>query len=159
MNLLMWTLTMNNNQNTLEEVFAQRREYWMKWVDDMSTLVKTMDGLLTLQSEIYARRQEAVENYHNLTATLARQTKVYKERYNEIYNKIRLLKIPNTPNYVYATEVALRNQADGELAQDKYIIDIIENHVSYMDQTIKTIDGLIYTISNRIKIEEIKMGR
>ena len=148
-----------NNTTTLEEVFAQRRDYWIKWVDDMSTLVKTMDGLLTLQSEIYARRQEAVENYHNLTATLAKQTKIYKERYNEIYNRIRVLKIPNTPNFVYGTEPALRNQVEGELSQEKYIIDIIENHISYMDQTIKTIDGLIYTISNRIKIEEIKMGR
>ena len=150
---------MNNNQNTLEDVFAQRREYWMRWVDDMSTLVKSMDGILTLQSEIYARRQEAVENYHNLSATLARQTKAYKEKYNDVYNRVRMIKIPNTPDYVYSKETSLRNQVEGELAQEKYIIDIIENHISYMDQTIKTIDGLIYNITNRIKIEEIKLGR
>lgn len=150
---------MNSNQNTLEDVFAQRREYWMRWVDDMSTLVKSMDGILTLQSEIYARRQEAVENYHNLSATLARQTKAYKEKYNDVYNRVRMIKIPNTPDYVYSKETSLRNQVEGELAQEKYIIDIIENHISYMDQTIKTIDGLIYNITNRIKIEEIKLGR
>ena len=150
---------MNSNQNTLEDVFAQRREYWMRWVDDMSTLVKSMDGILTLQSEIYARRQEAVENYHNLSATLARQTKAYKEKYNAVYNRVRMIKIPNTPDYVYSKETSLRNQVEGELAQEKYIIDIIENHISYMDQTIKTIDGLIYNITNRIKIEEIKLGR
>lgn len=150
---------MNSNQNTLEDVFAQRREYWMKWVDEMSTLVKSMDGILTLQSEIYARRQEAVENYHNLSATLARQTKAYKEKYNDVYNRVRMIKIPNTPDYVYSKETSLRNQVEGELAQEKYIIDIIENHISYMDQTIKTIDGLIYNITNRIKIEEIKLGR
>ena len=39
------------------------------------------------------------------------------------------------------------------------VIDIIENHMSYMDQTIKTIDNMIFNITNRIKIEEIKMGR
>jgi hypothetical protein len=111
---------MNSNQsNTLEDLFAQRRGYWMKWVDDMSTLVKTMDGLQDLQVEVYARRQEAVENYHNLTASLAKQTKSYKEKYTEIYNKVRLMKIPNTPNYVYNTESALRQQVEGELAQDK----------------------------------------
>ena len=151
---------MNNNQNTaLEDLFAQRRGYWMEWVDGMSTLVKTMDGLQDLQVEVYARRQEAVENYHNLTASLAKQTRAYKEKYNEIYNKVRLMKIPNTPNYVYNTESALRQQVEGELAQDKYYIDIIENHISYMDQTIKTIDSMIYNITNRIKIEEIKLGR
>ena len=61
------------------------------------------------------------------------------------------MKIPNTPNYVYNTESALRQQVEGELAQDKYYIDIIENHIGYMDQTIKTIDSMIYNISNRIK--------
>lgn len=150
---------MNNNQNTLEDVFAQRREYWMKWVDEMSTHMKSIDGILVIQSEIYARRQEAVENYHNLSATLARQTKIYKEKYNEIYNRVRMIKIPNTPNYVYNTETSLRNQVEGELSQEKYIIDIIENHISYMDQTIKTIDNMIFNITNRIKIEEIKLGR
>lgn len=151
---------MNSNQNTtLEDLFAQRRGYWMKWVDDMSTLVKTMDGLQQLQVEVYARRQEAVENYHNLTASLAKQTKQYKEKYSEIYNKVRVMKIPNTANYVYNTESAIRQQIEGELSQDKYYIDIIENHISYMDQTIKTIDSMIYNITNRIKIEEIKLGR
>ena len=92
---------MSSGQNTLEENFAQRREYWMKWVDEISTHMKSIDGLLVIQSEIYARRQEAVENYHNLSAALARQTKAYKDRYNEIYNRVRMIKIPNTPNYVY----------------------------------------------------------
>ena len=146
-------------QQSIETVFAERRGYWVKWTDDMVSLMKTMDGLQTLQSEVYARRQEAVENYHNLTATLARLIRAYKEKYNEIYNKIRLLKIPNTPNYLYNTETALRQQAEGELAADKYTIDIIENHIGYMDQTINTIDGIIFGISNRIKIEEIKIGK
>lgn len=150
---------MNNTGITLEENFAQRRDYWMKWVDEISTHMKSIDGLLVIQSEIYARRQEAVENYHNLSAVLARQTKAYKDRYNEIYNRVRMIKIPNTPNYVYSTESSLRNQVEGELSQEKYVIDIIENHMSYMDQTIKTIDNMIFNITNRIKIEEIKMGR
>lgn len=146
-------------QQSLESVFAERRGYWMKWTDDMMHLIKTMDGLETLQSVVYPRRQEAVENYHNLSATLARLTKGYKEKYNNIYNKVRLMKIPNTPNFLYNTETALRQQVEGELAQDKYTIDIIENHIGYMDQTIKTIDSIIFGISNRIKIEEIKTGR
>ena len=149
-----------SNQNTnREDYFSERRGYWMTWVDGMSTHVKTMEGLQELQVEVYARRQEAVENYHNLSATLAKQTKLYKEKYNEIYNKVRLMKIPNTPNYVYNTEGALRQQVEGELSQEKYIIDIIENHINYLDQTIKTIDSMIYNITNRIKIEEIKLGR
>jgi hypothetical protein len=149
----------DNPKNSIEDVFSERRGYWIQWIESMVSLMKNIDDLQTLQPEIYARRQEAVENYHNLTATLARLTKVYKEKYNTIYNKVRLLKIPNTPNFLYSTEGSLKQQVEGELAQDKYTIDIVENHIGYMDQTIKTIDNIIYGISNRIRIEEIKIGR
>jgi hypothetical protein len=36
---------------------------------------------------------------------------------------------------------------------------ILESHLGYLDNTIKTIDGIIYAINNRIKIEEIKIGK
>ena len=61
--------------------------------------------------------------------------------------------------YMYSTEGAIREQIDATLSDDKYLIDIMESHLGYLDNTIKTIDGIIYAISNRIKIEEIKLGR
>ena len=79
----------DNPKNSIEDVFSERRGYWMQWIESMVSLMKNIDDLQTLQPEIYARRQEAVENYHNLTATLARLTKMYKEKYNTIYMEIK----------------------------------------------------------------------
>ena len=60
---------------------------------------------------------------------------------------------------IYNTEKAIAAQIDAQLSQDKYIIDMVESQLQYLDNTIKTIDGIIYAIPNRIKIEEIRIGR
>lgn len=153
---------MTNEQRVklIEDSFAARRDYWMEWVSEMTKCLKYMDKLTDLQVEVYSRRQEAVENYHSLSNILAKRTKVYKERYAAMYNSLRPLKIsPGSTTLMYATERAISDQIESQLSIDKYIIDLTESQMGYMSETIKTIDGIIYSINNRIKIEEIKIGR
>ena len=146
--------------NSLEEEFAKRREYWITWINEMSSCLKHMDKLTDLQVEVYSRRQEAVENYHLMSNIMAKRVKSYKERYAAIYNSLRPLKVsPGSTTFMYGTERALNDQIESQLSSDKYIIDLLESQMGYMEETIKTIDGIIYSINNRIKIEEIKIGR
>ena len=69
------------------------------------------------------------------------------------------MKIPNTPNYMYSSDSAIRQQIDGELAEDKYVIQVIDNHVQFLDETIKTIDEINFSIQNRIRVQEIIIGK
>ena len=155
---------MENNQQKdftqIEDFFEERRSYWMQIVSGMNERLLRMDDLTALQGEIFTRRQEAVENYHNLSATLAKKVKTYKENSAQKYKEIRLLKVaPGSSSYMFSTEGSIREQIESMLSSDKYLIDIMENHMNYLDNTIKTIDGIIYSINNRIKVEEIKIGR
>ena len=153
-------LTPEQRVELLEKSFTQRREYWMGWVEEMTKCLRYLDKLTDLQVEVYSRRQEAVENYHTLSNILAKRTKVYKEKYAQVYNNLRPLKIaPGSTVFMYGTERALTDQIESQLSQDKYIIDLTESQMNYMSETIKTIDGIIYSINNRIKIEEIKIGK
>ena len=153
-------LTPEQRVKLLEDGFTQRREYWMGWISEMSKCLKYMDKLADLQVEIYSRRQEALENYHTLSNILAKRVKLYKEKYASIYNSLRPLKVsPGSTTFMYGTERAISDQIDAQLSSDKYIIDLTESQMNYMSETIKTIDGIIYSINNRIKIEEIKIGR
>ena len=148
------------NVNDIEKFFDERRSYWMQVVSSMNERLLRMDDITSLQGEIFSRRQEAVENYHNLSAILAKKAKVYKENSAQKYKEIRLLKVSQGSNtYMFPTEGSVREQIEAQLSGDKYLIDIIENHINYLDNTIKTIDGIIYSISNRIKVEEIKIGK
>ena len=126
----------------------------------MNKKLSNMDDLTALQSVVFVMRQEAVENYHNLSATLAKRVKKFKEDSAKLYKELRLTKtVQGASTFMFPTEGSIREQIEAQLSSDKYIIDIIENHVNYIDSTIKTIDGIIFAISSRIKIEEIKIGR
>jgi hypothetical protein len=144
----------------IEQKFSERREYWINWITEMNTCLKDMDKIVVLQSNVYTKRQEAVENYHSLAATIAKWTKVYKEKYANLYKDIRMIKTAQgATTYMFPTEAAIRDQIEAQLSDEKYLIDIMDSHLSYLDNTIKTIDGIIYAIQNRIKVEEIKLGR
>lgn len=142
------------------DCLSKRRAYWMEWVQDMNKCLKHLDKLDDLQAEVFSRRQEVVEEYHSMAFDLAKRAKTYNEKYAEVYNKIRLIKVAQgSATFMYNTEKAIAAQIDAQLSQDKYIIDMVESQLQYLDSTLKTIDGIIYAISNRIKIEEIRIGR
>ena len=150
-------------QSKLQEIenkFSERRDYWMQWIDQMSKSLKSIDSVINLQSEVYIKRQEAVENYHSLAATVAKWSKKYKEDSARLYKEIRLMKTAQgASTFMFTNESAIHEQIDAQLSDDKYLIVILESHLGYLDNTIKTIDGIIYAINNRIKIEEIKIGK
>lgn len=145
--------------DSVEKYFESRRSYWTEWIQKMSSMLKDMQTLPDLQSIVYSLRQEAVDNYHNIAETLAKRTKNYKIKHSQIYDNIKVIRIPNTPTYMYGNEFAVKQKLEGEMAADKYYINIIENHMQFIESTIKSIDGIIYSIQSRIRVEEIKIGK
>lgn len=148
------------NSKPLEEILSDQRQYWHEWIDFLTSNLKDMDKLPDLQVAVFSRRQEALDQYHIVASKLALLTKEYKEKYAKVYNEIRPMKLaPGTTSMMYSTERAISDQIEARLSQEKYVIDLYESYMNYMDSTIKTIDGIIYSITNRIKIEEIKIGK
>jgi len=144
----------------VEKKFDERRNYWFTWIQDMNESLRKVDTIVNLQATVFTKRQEALENYHSLSATLAKRVKTYKERSATLYKEIRLMKTAQgATTFMFTNESAIREQIEATLSDEKYLIDIMESHLNYLDNTIKTIDGIIYSISNRIKLEEIKLGR
>ena len=146
--------------SSISAKLTERRDYWMNKINEMSGYLEKIDSVVTLESQIYPLRQEAVENFHNLSASLAKITKEYKEKTATLYKDIRMQKVaPGSTSYMFPTESAIKEQVESTYSFDKWLIDVMSNHVDYLDNTIKTIDGIIYGISNRIKLEELKLGR
>ena len=59
---------MENKFELIENKFAERRDYWIKWIEDMNESIKSIDTVVNLQGVVYTKRQEAVENYYSLPA-------------------------------------------------------------------------------------------
>jgi hypothetical protein len=47
---------------------------------------------------------------------------------------------------------------EGDLSDLKKKIDIVDNHVSFVNETIKTVDHMLYGIKSRISLEEFMRG-
>ena len=144
----------NNEQNTqpatLEEYIAQHQQQWSNVILEMNNMMKKFVDLPDLQMTIYSKRQNALDYYFNLLYQISAMSKEYKKQYAAKYNSYKV-----NSQIRYNSDTAINAQIASDLADVSYKLTLLENHSKYMQETIKTIDNLIYAISNRIRIEEL----
>lgn len=147
-------MTDNNEQitqpATLEEYIAQHQQQWSNVISEMNGMMKKFTDLPDLQMTIYSKRQNALDYYFNLLYQISAMSKEYKKQYAAKYNNYKV-----NSQIRYNSDTAINAQIASDLADVSYKLTLLENHSKYMQETIKTIDNLIYAISNRIRIEEL----
>jgi hypothetical protein len=155
---------MENNAGTQEPIqpsssndpiysrFRKEREDWAEKVTDMSDRLKDIHHLSDLMTEIYSSRQIAVEYSHTLMSHLSKVNRIYRERRVERYDHytrnydIRLDKDPKND---------LINTDLGDIVERR---ELLQNHLDYFRETVRTIDTLCYGIKHRMALEEYRRG-
>jgi hypothetical protein len=144
----------NNTQqtppSTLEDYIANHQQAWSSSVSDMNAKMKKFADLPDLQNIVYSRRQDALDYYFNLLSKISTLSRNYKKEYAARYNAYK-----TTSQIRYNSDTAINAQIASDLCEMTYQIELLENHAKYMQETIKTIDNIIFAISNRIRIEEL----
>ena len=135
---------------TLEDYIAQHQQQWSNVISEMNGMMKKFTDLPDLQMTIYSKRQNALDYYFNLLYQISAMSKEYKKQYAAKYNNYKV-----NSQIRYNSDTAINAQIASDLADVSYKLTLLENHSKYMQETIKTIDNLIYAISNRIRIEEL----
>ena len=135
---------------TLEDYIAQHQQQWSNVISEMNGMMKKFTDLPDLQMTIYSKRQNALDYYFNLLYQISAMSKEYKKQYAAKYNNYKV-----NSQIRYNSDTAINAQIASDLADISYKLTLLENHSKYMQETIKTIDNLIYAISNRIRIEEL----
>ena len=139
-----------NQPATLEDYIAQHQQQWSNVISEMNGMMKKFTDLPDLQMTIYSKRQNALDYYFNLLYQISAMSKEYKKQYAAKYNNYKV-----NSQIRYNSDTAINAQIASDLADVSYKLTLLENHSKYMQETIKTIDNLIYAISNRIRIEEL----
>ena len=141
-------------QITLSNRFGEERIQWTTKIKNLTQKLKNIYKIAELQTELYTERQIAVEYYHYLISLMIKINKVYKTKWAERWE-----------HYTYKSQTRYPNEKE---KQTKIISDlrdiiekreIIENHSKYMDNTIKTLDNIIFGIKARVEIEQISRGK
>ena len=147
----------NTGQRTAEERSASLEEYvtshyekWKAKVDYMSGLLKKLPDLVELQTTVYSVRQECLEYYYTLVNKISEHSKKYKREYAERYNWYK------TQSQIrYGTDSAINAQISSDLSDYTYGIEMLNALAKYMQETLKSIDDIIYGINSRVKVEEL----
>ena len=141
---------MENKPQTLEDYILTHQQQWSAIIADLNGKMKHFADLTDLQNVIYSRRQDALDYYFGMLSKISSLSRDYKLKYSQKYNYYK-----TQAQIRYSSEAAINAQIDSDLKDDKYQIELLDQHTKYMLETIKTIDSIIYAINNRIRIEEL----
>jgi hypothetical protein len=142
----------SNSNEVITARFRKEREDWMDRVTDMSNRMKDIHHLSDLMTEIYSSRQIAVEYTHTLMTHLTKINRIYRERRVERYDyytrhhDIRLDKDPKND---------LINVDLADIVERK---ELLQNHLDYFRETVRTIDTLCFGVKHRMALEEYRRG-
>lgn len=139
------------NQETkakISERFQTRRSEVSKEIYDNIEKLSNLKTLKEAQVNMLSLRQRLLEDNHTLLEHLTVLRKKYRdERAVEMENISRNLQIRYQSNEKTVV-------IDGRTAGAKESLEIFENQVSFFNESIKTIDNIIFGIKTRLDIEK-----
>lgn len=141
-----------SSNDAIYQRFKTEREEWSAKISEYSHRLKDIYAVGDLLTDVYSQRQIALEYSHTLMSHLIKVNKVYREKRQERYDfysrnyDIRLDKEAKYEHISYdLTEIVERRE-------------LLQNHLDYMRETVKTIDNIGFGIKHRISLEEYRRG-
>ena len=146
--------SINQQEQTLEQFILSRQQQWSDKIKDINKKFKTILELQDVLTEIYSLRQDIEDYRKQVLVKCAGLSRDYKKRYAELYNAYK-----TSAQIKYNSDAAINSQIAAQLADAVYTMDIMNHHSDFLNESIKTIDSLIFGIKHRIDIENLlKIG-
>ena len=141
-----------SSSETISKRFTDEREHWKTTVGDMSERLRDIYSVAGLLTDLYSQRQIALENTHTLMSHLIRLNKILRAKRAERF-------LHYTQNYDLRLDKDPKNlMIDVDLGPIIEQKEMVENHLNYMRETVKTIDTICYGVKYRVSLEEFRRG-
>jgi hypothetical protein len=132
----------------LEQRLTKDREDWKEKIKDLVSKLKNMNELSECQVRMLSYRQILLDKVTDFKTTTYKRNatwdKYYKSRYRE-YSVNYDVKLTNGEKnqFIKADLASLRTQ-----------IDMLQSHIDYYYECIKTLDNMAFAIRNRISLDD-----
>lgn len=139
---------------SMEERFAKERIDWGTKIKELSGKMKNIVDMSALMTTIYTERQLAVEYHYYLLTLIIKINKTYRKQYSDKYDYYTYKsqkRFPNERN----KEIQIMSELGSILSTKEHL----ENHQKFIENTIKSIDQIIYGIKSRVEVEQIMRGK
>ena len=134
----------------LTEFFRGVKTKWDEHIKEMSNF-KDIRNIAEIQNVVYSKRQDACDSILEMDMKIAQYSREYKIK------MIERMSYYTSGNIRYSEREA-EKRAQNDLYDLMYKINMFESIRGYMSNTLKTLDDIIYGISQRVKIEELVQG-
>lgn len=139
-----------NEGNSLSDKLDERKEEWNEKIKTLNSLMKNLPSIDSLLNKIYAERQDAVDYYFILLKFLGHWAVIKNKKYAESYKQYK-----TNSQIRYTSDAMIKQQIDADLTGLNEKITYIDNQAKYMQETIKTIDAMIFGIKSKIDIHKL----
>ena len=144
---------MSEQQTTIEKKdfsrdFQLEREEWTEKIRILSVRMKNIKELADVQVELYSSRQMLLELYSKLGQVMVKLNAKFRK---EKADRLRY----------YSESVQIKYGAnektpliEGDLSELKERMDMVDSQISFFNETMKTVDHMLYGVKSRISLEE-----
>lgn len=143
---------MSDQQENFEDTFNRERTEWTERIRELSIRMKNIREMAEVQVDLYSDRQKLLEYAYKLGQIVSRQNAKYRSD-----KRTKMIYYSEEHNVRYGSNEKT-SLIEGDLSDLKKKIDIVDNHVSFVNETIKTVDHMLYGIKSRISLEEFMRG-
>jgi len=142
----------NSSNDAIYARLKKEREEWGEKVNDMSERLRDIYKLSDLLTDLYSSRQIAVENAHTMMTHLTKVNRIYRERKVERFNYYTRnydVRLDKDPKMLFI---------DVDLADIVERRELLQNHLDFFRETVRTIDTLCFGVKHRMGLEEYRRG-
>ena len=135
-----------------KEIFERERAEWSEKIQVVSLHLKDIKTVAKAQVDLYSYRQNLLEYSFKLAGIISKLNSRYR---SEKSRKLREYS-ENTDVRYGANEKTVLIEGDLTTITEK--VEIVEGHRKFLDQTVQTVDHMLYGVRQRIALEEYLRG-
>lgn len=134
------------------KLFERERAEWKEKIQVISLHIKNIRTVAEAQVDLFSTRQTLLEYSYKLAQIVSKLST--KERQNRA-KKLKEYSEGKDIRYGSNEKTTL---IEGDLAELTEKMQLVESHRKYIDQTVQTVDHMLYGIRQRIALEEYLRG-
>jgi hypothetical protein len=134
------------------KVFETEREEWKEKIQVLSLNMKDIKTLAKAQVDMFSYRQVLLEYSYKLAGIVSKLNSKYK---SDKARKMREYSEQMNVRYGATEKMIL---IEGDLIEISEKTELVENHRKFIDQTIQTVDHMLYGVRQRISLEDYLRG-
>ena len=144
--------TEKTEKTDFSKIFENERGEWREKIQVIGILMKDIKTLAKAQVDLFSQRQVLLEYSYKLAAIVSK-----------LNSKGRVERAKKLKDYSERSDVRYgANEKtvliEGDLTEIAEKVELVESHRKFIDQTIQTVDHMLYGVKSRISLEDYLRG-